>query len=72
MKEYIIIIVSISLLFFIVQKGIKAKRKPKSKLSIYDHPSNFKKPPIEMVMKSNFESENDFESIEYNKAQDGK
>ncbi|PWJ43394.1 hypothetical protein BC781_102955 [Sediminitomix flava] len=52
---------------FLILNGIKAKRKPASKLSIYEHPSNYVKPPIEVVLKSNSEKEKDREDIDFNK-----
>lgn len=67
MKSLIIILISITLLLFLILNGIKAKRKPASKLSIYEHPSNYVKPPIEVVLKSNSEKEKDREDIDFNK-----
>ncbi|KXX69126.1 hypothetical protein [Flammeovirga sp. SJP92] len=71
MKAFFIILACLLLLCFLVVKAIKAKREPESKLSVYEHPSTFKKPSIEMVVKSNSTEEKDLEPIDFNKIQEG-
>ncbi|NME71048.1 hypothetical protein [Flammeovirga aprica] len=65
MKAFMIILASLFLLLFLVVRAIKAKRKPESKLSIYEHPSFFVKPSIEMTVKSVPKDENDKENIDF-------
>ncbi|MBK6263408.1 hypothetical protein JKA74_00060 [Marivirga sp. S37H4] len=56
----LILIISISFIVFLLIRAIrKNKNKEESKLSVFEHPSTFKKPDIEMVSKSIGENIND-------------
>ena len=54
-----IILFTASLIIFIlaIRAAIKFRTKGESKLSVYEHPSVFKKPDIEMVNKSSKKDE---------------
>lgn len=49
MKTYIIIISLSLVLLLLIRTAKKNKNKGESKLSVFEHPSTFKKPDIEMV-----------------------
>lgn len=51
MKDLIIVIVCIVLVVFFISRArnLKNQSESKSKLSIFEHPSTFEKPPIEIV-----------------------
>lgn len=55
--NFLISVISILVIGFLLIKMIKKKRdKSESQLSVFEHPSTFKKPDIEMVSKTLGES----------------
>ena len=52
MKSIIIFTASLIVFILAIRAAIKFRNKGESKLSVYEHPSVFKKPDIEMVNKT--------------------
>ena len=55
MSLYLILIIVFSIIFFLGIVGFivtRSKKQDDSELGIFHHPSNFKKPPVEWVQKS--------------------
>lgn len=58
MQTFIIIILFVMSLLLVLRKAMKDNHKRSSNLSVYEHPSTFKKPMIEMVNQKKHHSTN--------------
>jgi hypothetical protein len=57
MKIYITVILILLVVLLLIRAVKKNRNKEESKLSVYEHPSTFKKPDIEMVSKPPVQNE---------------